>query len=392
MTRSKDTRRAWVAIAAITSVFSLVEVSQSSSATAAVEAMSCQPSIQDLGDPLGGHFSFGDGVNVSGVVAGSAFLPSGRGRAVVWDHGQTTNLGVVAPYDESFAHDIGDDGTVVGELNFKGRNAAPFIYSDGQMRVLPGLGGDFGYASAINTRGVIVGTSSDAAGFPHAVVWTGGGRVVHDLGIAAGDEASFGSGISDANVVAGDSDAADESERPAIFVHGDVVILAGRSGPLGAAEDVNVAGLVVGTLFLPNGEQHATSWGRFRRHAHDLATLAGGDRASLIDVDNRGRAVGGGNYGVNPDQNHAVFWPATGPLLALKPLSGHFVRDFGLARNMGSEGQAVGGSQNAAGEVRATVWTCAAQQAFEPAGAARGTSSSARVITLPPGVARSVDH
>ncbi|MDX6308582.1 MAG: hypothetical protein QOI06_1628 [Nocardioidaceae bacterium] len=387
MIGSSTSRRMGAVIAAMVSAGALVGLATPLPATAAA---SCRPSIEDLGDPFGGHFSFADGVNAAGTVAGSAFLPSGRGRAVVWQHGTATNLGVVAPYDESFAHGIGDDGTVVGELDFKSRKAAPFIFSGGRMRILPGLGGDFGYAAGINSRGTIVGTASDADGFPHAVVWTHGGRHVVDLGIARGDESSFGSGINDANVVVGDSDAADQSERPAVFVHGQVEVLTGDTSRHGAAEDVNIEGRIVGDAFLPDGTQHAITWGRHKYHGRDLGTLPGGTFAALVSIDDHGRAVGAGNIGAVPHQNHAVLWPGSGPLLALRPLSGHFRRDFAVARKLGTRGQAVGASQTTSGEVHATVWTCAERQAFLPRGT-RGNgppSPGGTAVSLPPDVAR----
>jgi probable HAF family extracellular repeat protein len=387
MIGSSTSRRMGAVIAAMVSAGALVGLATPLPATAAA---SCRPSIEDLGDPFGGHFSFADGVNAAGTVAGSAFLPSGRGRAVVWQHGKATNLGVVAPYDESFAHGIGDDGTVVGELDFKSRKAAPFIFSGGRMRILPGLGGDFGYAAGINSRGTIVGTASDADGFPHAVVWTHSGRHVVDLGIARGDESSFGSGINDANVVVGDSDAADQSERPAVFVHGQVEVLTGDTSRHGAAEDVNIEGRIVGDAFLPDGTQHAITWGRHKYHGRDLGTLPGGTFAALVSIDDHGRAVGAGNIGAVPHQNHAVLWPGSGPLLALRPLSGHFRRDFAVARKLGTRGQAVGASQTTSGEVHATVWTCAERQAFLPRGT-RGngpTPPGGAAVSLPPDVAR----
>jgi probable HAF family extracellular repeat protein len=338
-------------------------------------AASCPPSIVDLGDPYGGGLSFADGINRHGTVVGTGLLPSGAGRATMWRHGKAINLGVVGKYDESFAHGVNDDGVVVGELNFRQRKAAPFIYVNGRMRSLPGLGGDFGYASAVNARGIVVGTASDSDGFPHAVVWTDNGRHVHDLGIAPGDVASFGSGISDSNVVAGDTDGADNSERPALFDHG-VVVLSPAVGEFGAAEDINTSGRVVGISFMPSGEEHATVWSSFNARGTDLGTLPGGAFAALIDVDNDGRAAGASNAGNHPDVVHAVVWPGSGPLLALRPLSGHYVRDFAVARDLGVHGEAVGGSQNIDGDVRATIWKCAFNQAFRPPRPGTGTATS----------------
>jgi probable HAF family extracellular repeat protein len=199
------------AVVAAVAAGALVGVATSASTT---PAHGCQPSIKDLGDPLHGHFSFADAVNFRGTVAGTAMLPSGLGRAVVWRDGRATNLGVVGKYDESFAHGIADNGTVVGEFDFHQTEVAPFNYAHGHMRQLPGLGGDFGYAAAINNRGVIAGTASDASGNPHAVAWTNDGRKVHDLGIADGDASSFGSGLNGANVVVGDTDTASGMSAP----------------------------------------------------------------------------------------------------------------------------------------------------------------------------------
>lgn len=281
--------------------------------TTASAASSCRPAIRNLGDPLGGHFSFADGVNSHGDVAGTAALPDGRGRAVVWHAGSATNLGVVAPYDESFAHDIGEDGTVVGELNYRQKKAAAFIYSHGRLRKLPTLGGDFSYADAVNARGNVVGTASDGTGRPHAVVWTDDGRRVHDLGIARGDVASFGTGINDASTVAGDTDSADQNQRAAIFDHRGTVVLSAISGRFSTAEDIDNAGRVVGYSDALGGrELHATVWGAFRSRGRDLGTLPGGDFSNLLDVDDRGRGAGGGNLANSPDQVHAIVWPGSG--------------------------------------------------------------------------------
>jgi probable HAF family extracellular repeat protein len=343
----------------------------------------CQPAIKDLGDPFRGHFSFADGVNSGGTVAGTAMLPNGLGRAVVWQGGRARNLGVVGKYDESFAHGIADDGTVVGELDFHQTEAAPFIYSHGHMRQLPGLGGDFGYAAAINNQGVIAGTASDASGNPHAVAWTDDGRKVHDLGIAKGDASSFGSGLNGANVVVGDTDTAGGNERPAVYDHG-VVVLSPSQGKFGAAEDINAHGRVVGLSFLPSGKQHATVWGPLQRRGRDLGTLPGGTFASLVDVDDHGRAAGGGDIANNPGLTKAIVWPGNGPLLALRPLSRRFQDDFAVARKLGAQGQAVGASQNPSGDIRATVWTCAFQQAFRPDGHAHaGGDGTHQVVPTP---------
>lgn len=349
----------------------------------------CRPAITDLGDPLGGGFSYADAVNGKGtVVVGTAFLPDGRGRAVMWKVGHAVNLGVVGKYDESFAHGVSNDGTVVGELDFKQSQAAPFIYSHGRMRELPGLGGDFGYASKINSHDVIVGTASDIAGNPHAVTWTDHGRTVHDLGIAAGDVASFASGINKWNTAVGDSDDADGNERPAVFALGGLTLLSTQRTPYGSAEDINDDGRIIGISFLPNGDQHATYWGNRHTRGRDLGLLPGGDFASLVDIDNAGHAVGGGNLAQNPDTTHAVFWSGHGSLRMLRPLSHNLYRDFAVARALDTRGNAVGASLNAGGEIRGTVWSCAGTQSVAPRPPGNAATVSAAPAALPAHVDR----
>lgn len=349
----------------------------------ATAATSCQPAIRDLGEPYGGDFSIAVGVNSSGAVAGSASLPDGHGRATVWQDGHATNLGTVAGYSDSFAHDISDDGTVVGVLIPAGPSAPrAFFYTGGRMRLLPTLGGDFTFAAAINRRDVVVGTASDRAGNSHAVVWSDNGRRIHDLGIARGDVASFGSGINNANTAVGDTDRANGTARAAIFEHRRVVVLAGLGGPVSQAVDINDAGQVVGFSDVAGGaESHATIWEPFQSRPRDLGTLPGGTFAALGDIDNRGRAGGVGQLG---DQGHAVVWPGHGPLLALQPLSRRFYRDFGTVNKLGRHGEAVGGSEIRPGQLRATVWTCAFAQAFRPHSASPADSSSA-AFSLPSG-------
>ena len=339
--------------------------------------------VLDLGDPLGGGFSFADAVDGQGDIAGTANLPDGSGRAVLWSHGQVRNLGVVAPYDESFAHGVADDGTVVGELDRNEQDVAPFVYRHGRMRILPGLGGDFGYASKINSRGVITGTASDAAANPHAVLWTDYGAHVTDLGIAPGDDSSFGTGVSRDAVVAGDTDSGSD-ERPALFARGRVLVLRPSSGDHGAAESVNKRGRVVGLSFAPDGIQHAQVWDSHSRPATDLGTLPGGTLATLLSVDEYGRAGGGGNTGADSDQVHAIIWPGHGPLLTLRPLSGRTADDFSVVRELGAHGEAVGASQDADGHTHATVWIRAFDQTVVPAPAIPSSSptSSARTAIL----------
>ncbi len=374
-------------VALVATMSSAIVVGGASTASAAVSA-GCQPAIVDLGDPLQGGFSYADAVNANGTIVGSAYLPDSHARAVMWKAGHAVNLGVLGKYDESFAHGVSDDDTVVGELDYKKTQVAPFIYSHGRMRQLPGLGGDFGYASRINNHDVIVGTASDTAGNPHAVTWTDHGRTIHDLGIATGDVASFASGINKWNTAAGDSDDSANNERPAVFARGGLTLLSTSKTPYGSAEDINDSGQIIGISFLSNGDQHATYWASCSTRGEDLNLLPGGNFASLVDIDNAGHAVGGGNLAQNPDTTHAIMWLGHGSLRMLQPLSHKLYRDFAVARALDTHGNAVGASLDAHGDIQGTIWRCAAAQTVLPRPPQHADTVSATPATLPTQVAR----
>ena len=116
--------------------------------------------------------------------------------------------------------------------------------------------------------------------------------------------------------------------------------------------------------------------------------MPGGSFASLVDIDNAGRAVGGGNVSQSPDTTHAIFWSGTGSLRMLEPLSRHLYRDFAVARALDTRGNAVGASVAANGQIRGTVWQCAAAQTVVPAAAGMTNSPAATSVTIPVQVAR----
>jgi hypothetical protein len=129
-------------------------------------------------------------------------------------------------------------------------------------------------------------------------------------------------------------------------------------------------------------------WDPLQSRGRDLGMLPGGTFASLVDVDNHGRAAGGGDIANDPGLTKAIVWPGSGPLLALQPLSGHFQDDFAVARKLGAQGQAVGASQNASGEIRAMVWTRAFRQTFRPSGDAQASSDATRAVVPTPDQSR----
>jgi probable HAF family extracellular repeat protein len=116
------------------------------------------------------------GINGSGEVVGRALvvppLPP-RHHAVLWPNPTTvTDIGTLGGTD-SEAHDINDDGFVVGFSQTESGNTGAFVWrADLGMQALGTLGGSYSAASAINASGQIVGTSSTSSGAQHAALWT----------------------------------------------------------------------------------------------------------------------------------------------------------------------------------------------------------------------------
>ena len=120
--------------------------------------------VTDLGT-LGGDYSNAQAINESGQIVGAAKIDSVHYRAFVWEGGVMTNLGTLG--DHSGAIDINSLSKVVGA---SGEHA--FLWTeDREMLDLGTLGGNWSAANAINDSDQIVGTSKNASGDQHAVLW-----------------------------------------------------------------------------------------------------------------------------------------------------------------------------------------------------------------------------
>jgi len=108
-----------------------------------------------------------EGINNAGVIVGTAQFLDGDGfyapRAVIYDHGVVTNLGLLPGNGEgSSAIAINSAGKVVGTGDVEGppnRPADPFLYADGVMQNLGNFGGIYGVAWSINDHDQIVGST-----------------------------------------------------------------------------------------------------------------------------------------------------------------------------------------------------------------------------------------
>lgn len=104
---------------------------------------------------LGGSGSYANGVNRSGVVVGSALLPSGAEHAVVWRDDQPTDLGAPDGFD-STAEFISANGTIFGFASQAGSAGDALEWKDGRLIDLGSFGAPAAQPIAMNARGDVL--------------------------------------------------------------------------------------------------------------------------------------------------------------------------------------------------------------------------------------------
>jgi probable HAF family extracellular repeat protein len=135
--------------------------------------------MSDLGN-LGGTLSGAQCANTRGDVIGSSTLPADLvSHAFLWRNGVMTDLGTLGG-DNSEAIWINERGDVAGSADLPGFNLHDaVVWKDGKMIDLGTVGTDAcSRGRGINSRGQVVGGSSDCANFLHAFVWNGSGPML----------------------------------------------------------------------------------------------------------------------------------------------------------------------------------------------------------------------
>jgi len=122
---------------------------------------------------FGGNRSIAYDVSSAGAIVGTASLAGNTvSHAFLYENGVARDLG--SPGGTSVALALNELSHAVGYWqSADGKTTRAFFY-DTTLKTLPGLGGTFTRASALNRSDVIVGEADTAGGVRHAVIWRDG--------------------------------------------------------------------------------------------------------------------------------------------------------------------------------------------------------------------------
>jgi probable HAF family extracellular repeat protein len=267
----------------------------------------------DLGPAGVGSRSIGQGINASGLVAGSAQDSTGQ-YGFVSSGGSMTRIADSLGGASSAAFALNDSGQVTGWADSTGGATDAFLWKNNGLPMTdlgnqsanstPNTGG-----TAINASGQVAGTSGDYNGSFSAFIWRNNGTPLLDLGNLGGFR-TLACCINASGQVAGTS-ASSRARRTRAFLWRNDGTPMYSLGTLGGAESeassLNDAGQVAGwsdTLRWKNS--HAFVWLNDGTPMKDLGTLGG--TVSLANDINASGQVTGYAYLAGNSSAHAFLW------------------------------------------------------------------------------------
>jgi uncharacterized membrane protein len=217
------------------------------------------------------------------------------------------------------------------------------------VRALPGLGGTYAEAKAMNRRGVVVGTARDDQGEVKAVWWDRARRVhVIETGSVLADSALD---VNDAGTVVGIAEDLENGLPRGWYrsPRGTVRFLRTPAGAIGSyASAVEAGGAAVGFVVLSDERFAAARW-RSAGAAPTLLPGRRGDRGSIAFGVGAGSTVVGGLAGPSGDFVPVVWRRHRAPVV--------LGTRHGMARDVNEAGRAVGTSVTTAdGREQAVRW------------------------------------
>ncbi len=299
---------------------------------------------------IGGTISRGNSINNRSWVAGYSNLAGNQSRhAALWRDGSVLDLGTLGGPNSSVAWPVKNNRGLIAGISqtatpdplgenwscaaffpaatATGFTCLGFVWEGGEMRALPTLGGNNGFATGANNRGQVVGwaenTVHDSTCVPpqvlqfRAVVWGPGRNQIRELPPLPGDTSGAATAINERGQVVGISGTCDQAV-----------------GRFTAA--------------------HAVLWDNNR--VIDIGDLGGVTWNTPMAINERGDIVGfAGSPGDDPDDPklRAFLWTRRGGIQNLGTLPGDVTSE---AHGINERRQVVGVSCDAAGNCRAFIW------------------------------------
>jgi probable HAF family extracellular repeat protein len=214
-----------------------------------------------------------------------------------------TDLGVAASGGlETNPNDINIRGEAVAvtfESFFPVFETIGFVSKDGQITLLPSLGGQSTFASSINASGVVAGSANFLGDtITHAVIWDRDLSRVTDLGTLGGST-SAALWLNNSNQVVGDSGTSNGIDVHAFFWdRGKLIDLGSLGGATSLATGINNSALVVGQSDITTeldpvfGIPTFHGFTSVRSKLNDVGNIFGGHFNYAQAVNDRGDIVG----------------------------------------------------------------------------------------------------
>jgi probable HAF family extracellular repeat protein len=289
-----------------------------------------------LGAPLGGSASGAAAINEMGWVAGDSNLKGDKAEhAELWAYGLDVNLGTLGgPNSAVLWPGLNNRGEIVGVSDTSkkdplgeiwscgafflpshaGHTCVGFLWRDNKMTALPTLGGNNGFATAINDRGEIVGWAENKTHDPtcvspqvlqfEAVIWGPKKGQIMQLSPFGNDPDGAATGINDQGQVVGISGICQNAvgnlsaKHALLWVNGVPTDLGNLGGVAwNTPMAINNRGQVVGFSDRQgdkNGNNpnfHAFLWTK-EKGIQDLGTLRGDRLSEALGINNKGQIVG----------------------------------------------------------------------------------------------------
>jgi probable HAF family extracellular repeat protein len=359
-----------------------------------VSSLSTHYEITKLSSSLGGTVSRGMAINSLGWVAGWSNLADGSRHAALWRDGSIVDLGTLGGLSSTVPWPgMNDEGVIVGVSQTTAvdpldedwaceaggflpettnRICRGFVWENGVMRELPTLGGNHGFATGVNNRGLVVGWSETTVHDPtcsptaaqvlqfRATIWdpkdgSNGKIKTRELRPFTGDSTSAATAINDQRQVVGISGDCDQavgrySARHAVLweKNGKVTEIPNLGGTSWHTPmDINAQGDVVGfsNPAEPGDEvgdfiSRAFLWINGAATATDLKTLPGDFFSEAFAINSHRQVVGVSFGGANG--SHAFLFQ-NGVMMDLNDLVGPGFPDIlRSAQDINEAGQITG--------------------------------------------------